>query len=287
MQKNNAKIVDGKELAQEIFDELRIEYQKLNRKASIAVFWAGHNKSIESFIKIKKRFADFLGIDFRLLQYNDANDINKIRSDLKNIDSDAVILQLPLPKGAELSEFTNILDIKKDVDLLKPESFERYRKLSFYELDNSLMPPVAFAVKHILQKYKVSLNNKKIVVLGKGLLVGMPVYELFKKYLRSGKLLNFDANSNESDKQKALNEADIIVSGTGHVSLIKKEDVKEGVVLIDAGTASQKSKSGLAGDIDYACEEKASVFARTPGGVGPLTVAGLYSNLLKILKNNA
>ncbi len=285
MHRNIAKIVDGKALAQEIFDELKIEYRKLNKKAQLAVFWAGSDKSIESFIKIKKHFADFLDIDFKLSQYGATDELDKMYSDMKKTDADAVVLQLPLPKNASYSGFTDALDIKKDVDLLKPESFEKYKRLSFLELDEAIIPPVAFAVSKILQKHDVSLKNKKIVVLGRGILVGLPVYEFFKKYPCIFSVLSFDENSDKNEMLKAIKEADIIVSGTGQVSLVKKDDIRKGVILIDAGTASQKSKSGLAGDIDYECEEKASLFARTPGGVGPLTVAGLYSNMLKMLKS--
>ena len=122
-----------------------------------------------------------------------------------------------------------------------------------------------------------------VLIVGCGKLVGRPVFELFKKF-EAGNLECIDKNTDNQEFKDKLKKADIVVSGAGVPSLIKMEDIKEGVILIDAGTSSQKSSSAILGDIDLLCAEKASLFSKTPGGIGPITIAMLYKNLLLAYK---
>jgi methylenetetrahydrofolate dehydrogenase (NADP+)/methenyltetrahydrofolate cyclohydrolase len=116
--------------------------------------------------------------------------------------------------------------------------------------------------------------------VGRGKLVGEPISILFDKFKFKYDILRLSTPIEE--REKMLSEADLIISGAGDPRIIKKEMIKDGVFLIDAGTSSAKKK--LIGDIDLACLEKASYFSKTPGGVGPITTAVIFDNLKKILK---
>jgi 5,10-methylene-tetrahydrofolate dehydrogenase/methenyl tetrahydrofolate cyclohydrolase len=123
----------------------------------------------------------------------------------------------------------------------------------------------------------VALSSKKIVVLGAGRLVGEPVGMWLKR-----NNVQFDViimETEEEEKLRLIKNADILISGIGVPHFIKPEMLKPGVVLVDAGTSEQMGK--LAGDIDPSCAEVASVFTPVPGGVGPITVAGLFWNLYR------
>ena len=139
------------------------------------------------------------------------------------------------------------------------------------------IPPVAAAVWEILSFYNVSLADKKVLVIGKGKLVGEPVGEMLS---RNGvKYEAIDKDTEEGERLGAIKSADVIISGVGSPHFLKPDMTKEGVVLIDAGTSSDQGR--LLGDIDPACAEKAGLVTPVPGGVGPLTTVCLFMNLIK------
>ena len=164
----------------------------------------------------------------------------------------------------------NAVPANKDVDVLSDGAIEKYEKGEL-----SFVPAVAGAVSEIFKKYKIDFVGKKIAIVGRGRLVGRPVRSFFAREGAEISVINRD----NIDSSNALKEADIIVSGAGSPYLIKPYMIKEGVALIDAGTAEKSGK--LVGDIDPECKEKASLYAPVPGGVGPITIAILFRNLLQ------
>jgi methylenetetrahydrofolate dehydrogenase (NADP+)/methenyltetrahydrofolate cyclohydrolase len=149
--------------------------------------------------------------------------------------------------------------------------------------DSSVDSPVAEAVMEILGQSGISLSDKKNLVVGQGKLVGCPVAN---RLAQEG--FNVEvATINTVDLKKLTLSADIVISGVGKPYFITPDMIKEGVVLIDAGTSDlpfsltgQATK--LAGDFDPACSDKASLFTPVPGGVGPIVVAMLFKNLAKL-----
>jgi 5,10-methylene-tetrahydrofolate dehydrogenase/methenyl tetrahydrofolate cyclohydrolase len=130
-------------------------------------------------------------------------------------------------------------------------------------------------VAYILNDTTTSLVNKKVVIVGRGKLVGEPVAIWFKQ--QGAEPILIDINTPLEDRMVAYKEADIVVSGIGKPHHLKKEFFKSGVILIDAGTSEQAGV--LAGDFDPSCSEIASIITPVPGGVGPLTVACLFRNI--------
>jgi methylenetetrahydrofolate dehydrogenase (NADP+)/methenyltetrahydrofolate cyclohydrolase len=135
---------------------------------------------------------------------------------------------------------------------------------------------VVSAVDEILKRNNVSLKKNKFVVAGKGKLVGRPVAVWLAG--EGADVLAVDDQTGDINKQ--LKQADVIISGIGKPGFITPDMIKDGVVLIDAGTSEQAGK--LAGDIDPACADKASLLTPVPGGVGPVVLSMLFNNLWRL-----
>jgi methylenetetrahydrofolate dehydrogenase (NADP+)/methenyltetrahydrofolate cyclohydrolase len=140
--------------------------------------------------------------------------------------------------------------------------------------------PVAMAVIEVLQRAHVDPVGKRVVVAGAGRLVGAPSAALLKDRGADVTVMSLSSGSLE-----ALKQADIIVLGMGQPHSVVPDMIKDGVVIIDAGTSNAPTggSASLAGDADPRCAEKASVFTPVPGGVGPVAIAMIFRNLLRLL----
>lgn len=259
-------IIDGKKIAADIYLELSDFFKTHHAKLSILV--VGENPVIESFVRIKTRAAERLGI--HILR----EDLKKISSTADVVDAlqrlahsaDALIAQLPLPKHVDLNAVLSSIPTDKDVDALNPRhSTERF-----------VEAPVALAVMEILKRSHIETAGKRVVVIGAGRLVGLPTAEILKKNGATVSMFTLQEGSIED-----LKSADIIVSGAGKPGLIKPEHLKKGVALIDAGASEQGGV--IKGDADPACAEVAPVFTPVPGGVGPVAVAMIFRNLRTLM----
>lgn len=236
-------ILDGKKLSGKILKKLKVEIKRKRLKLKLSIVLVGEDSDSKIFIKQKKKACEKVGIDFELFKFSSKisnSELKKeIRKIIQNPDIKNIVVQLPLPKGLNTEEILNLIPKEKNAEIVSP---------------------VVCAMDRILEEYKISLKNKKIVLIGKGRLVGRPVAIWLKK-----RKLKF------SDIDKIKN-ADVIISGAGRPNLIKGEMVKKGVIVIDVGA-----------DVNFkSVSKKASHITPTPGGVGPVTVACLLQNLVKL-----
>lgn len=265
-------IIDGKKIALGIEQELKEKAQSLPRK-SVAFVLFGNDPASLQFIGIKSRVAERIGIEIKLFHYLEevSNDIalNNIK-EIIDQNFDGIIIQLPLPAGMDTEKILNSIPKELDIDVLGHDA-----KQSYQNKTSNMIPPVAAAVYEILKSINVSMNDKNILIVGNGKLVGEPVGMLLSRENISFSIIDKDTSSIERS-EKLLN-ADIIISGVGVPHMIKPDMVKDGVILIDAGTSESSGK--LAGDIDPSCVEKSLFMTPVPGGVGPVTVVKLFVNL--------
>ncbi|HEY4501556.1 MAG TPA: bifunctional 5,10-methylenetetrahydrofolate dehydrogenase/5,10-methenyltetrahydrofolate cyclohydrolase [Candidatus Paceibacterota bacterium] len=235
-------ILDGKQLAEDILSQIGDTLR--GRKLGIVVN-AG-DPATESFVKIKAKIAGRLGVEV-------------VRGELDDLlkTCDGVLVQLPHPNAGPL---VAQIPSDKDVDALGPAP--------------KVLAPVAGAVKEILSRSGVATGQRAVVV-GEGRLVGRPVAQMLRQE-------GYDVSvvSLEQGNLSQLKDADIVVCGAGSPHLVRPDMLKQGVVLIDAGTSEQAGK--VVGDADPACAEVASVFTPVPGGVGPIAVAMLFKSLLTL-----
>jgi methylenetetrahydrofolate dehydrogenase (NADP+)/methenyltetrahydrofolate cyclohydrolase len=250
-------------------NKLRKEIKKLP-SIRLAVILVGNNPASLNFIKQKQKTAKKIGIQFKLYRLKEniveqllARKVNEIA---KNKNNTGIVIQLPLPRHINEQKILNILPYEKDVDALS--------------VDNPIVePPTASGIMRILEEYNIKTERKNVVIVGKGKLVGKPLAIMMAKI--SANLIICDRKTeNLASKTR---KADILVSAAGQPHLIKENMVKEGTVIVDAGFSKINNK--IVGDVDFEeVKKKASYITPVPGGVGPMTIAMLMNNLIKLAK---
>jgi len=259
-------IVNGKQIAAEILARTKVRAERLERPPLVVALSAEETLATKSYLKIKAARAADAGCDFHVRPYPAEYD-----------DATAVIIQLPLPEGIDTQVACDTLPIGKDADVLS-----RAARAKFEAGDaEALLPPVVGAIKKILESASVSVVGKRAVVIGAGFLVGAPAATWLRQ--QGARVEVFTVESKPEDLVAALRAADVIVSGAGSPHLIKPDMVKDGVVLIDAGTS--ESNGVIVGDADPECASKCSLFTPVPGGVGPIAVACLFENAVMLAQS--
>lgn len=277
MQKISPPVLDGKNIAQEIINELK---GKGRPKKILAAILVGNNPASLGFIKQKKKIAQELGIKFQLYQFNETVSEEDLVKEIKKLGDDkkigGIIIQLPLPVHFNRDRIISAINPQKDIDALNPES-KKY-----------VLPPSVEVVKEILQITNYQLRNKVVAVVGaKGILVGRPVSEWLEG--RCKKLILLDIG----DDLSRIKEADLVITGVGKAGLIKPEMLKNGAGVIDFGYSfatrintdkHADSRGKISGDFDAnKCQVsdvrcQVSFYTPTPGGTGPILVAELFRN---------
>lgn len=261
-------IINGRQIAEDIKQELKAELEGKN--LVLAVIWVGDDPATGKFVALKKKFGEAIGVEVRVLECGEEITEEELAEQMQKLADDSgvngIIVQLPLPKQINVSRILNLIPANKDVDALTD--------------DASVLSPVTGAVKEIFERNNVDLNNKRIVVVGKGKLVGRPTAIWLAQEGYEVEIVD----RSTKDLAGALLGAEVIISGVGEPGLIKPGFIQEGVVLIDAGTSESAGK--LAGDADPACAEKCALFTPVPGGVGPITVAIIFKNLIQLATDN-
>lgn len=273
------KVIDGKLISDEIKAELKQSIKFEMIKPSIAVIQVGDNQASDTYIKMKEKACDEVGIYFRHYKYDDKTSELTIINKIKELNNDeyvnGIIIQLPLPDGYNEKRLVNTIINSKDIDGLTDINTGR-----LVSGRKTLVPCTAAAVMELLKRSNVELKSKHVVLVGKGKLTCKPLIQLF---LNEGATVTV-CHSNTIDLKKHTIDADIIVSATGVNNLIKEDMIKEGAVVIDVGINYETGK--ISGDVDFDnVVKKASLITKTPGGVGPMTVAMLLKNAVYCYQN--
>lgn len=273
-------IIDGRKIASDITNKLTGEVASLSFEPILVDILVGDDPVSMSYVKIKKRVSERVGLEFRLEHLINI-DQSGLEEAIKKISAETrmcgLILQLPLPQGFNSQAACDLIPEIIDVDLLNKRS-----QVKFYNNEISLIPPTAGAVLEVLDSINLDLRTKNILVVGQGSLVGKPVTHL----LRNRGLEVYTADRRTTNIGELMGVADVIISGTGKAHLIKADMVKEGVVIIDAGTA--ESSGEIVGDVDFEnVSLKAAHISPVPGGVGPVTVAKLIENVITVAKQKS
>ena len=260
-------IIDGRKIAEDIRDKLTENVSVSGASPRLVVFTYSPTFETKKFLGIKKKMADKIGIELSVVEFDESSNTEGCVAQIREaVDtSDGIIVQLPFPKNIDESAIISAIPKTHDVD-------------AFNIKDEEVLPPVLGAVVEILERNDIDVCNKKCVVVGAGKLVGAPVAEWLKEAGANLTILT----GKDADISDATKEAEIIILGAGHPNLLTPDMISDGVIIIDAGTSESGGK--LAGDADGACAEKASLFTPVPGGVGPITVAVLFRNLLILSK---
>lgn len=272
------KIIDGKKIKKEILDELKEEVSKLKDKPNFVVIQVGNNEASNVYIKQKAKMAEHIGYGYTHLKLDEniteealLNEIDKLNKD-KNIHG--VLVQMPLPSHIDTNKIQNAVIPEKDVDGLS----DMNAGMLFHGKD-SLFSCTPYGVMELLKRYNINVEGKHAVVVGRSNLVGKPMSIMLTN---AGATVTL-CHSKTKDLAKYTKKADILIVTVGKPKLITADMVRRGTVVIDVGI--NRLESGLCGDVDYEnVSKKCSYITPVPGGVGPMTVAMLGSNVLKAYK---
>jgi len=265
-------IIDGRTIASEVLKDVETS---LNGKRPLTrIIVMRPSAATESYLRIKEVRAYEAGIDLQLIRIEDDATTEDIIQKIELPGANATLVQLPLPEHVDTLKVLAAIPDDKDADVLSESAYERFEKGE----EGALVPPVAGAVAEILARANVEVPGKRAVVVGQGKLVGRPVLALLRRMGADTITIYRDT----PDPASVLKEADIIVSGAGQAHFITPEMIKEGAVLIDAGTS--ESNGAIAGDFHPDCASRTSVFTPVPGGVGPVAVAMLFKNVGELFR---
>lgn len=267
-------IIDGRALAKEVLARTKTRALALGEAPRVSAIVANETPATKSYLSIKAKRAADAGCVLEVVRLPEGSSTAELRSAVLSADADAVIVQLPLPGGVDTQEVCDAIPLTKDADVLSTAArtlFERG-----YLRNTPMVPPVVAAVREIFEKCGVDPKGKQAAVLGDGWLVGNPC----AVWLRQQGAAVVTLTKRSENIPAALRAADIIISGAGVPHLITPDMLKDGIVLIDAGTS--ESNGEVAGDADPVCAEKSSLFTPVPGGVGPLAVACLFENIITL-----
>jgi 5,10-methylene-tetrahydrofolate dehydrogenase/methenyl tetrahydrofolate cyclohydrolase len=288
-------IIDGKKIADTILNEIRDEIiceinddiEKNLVKPKLAVIQVGNKKASSIYIKKKCEACQKVGIDCEVHYLEDTIADEKLVTLIDKLNSNtninAILVQLPIPKHLNESLIMSKIDYSKDVDGFHSQNIGN---LAMEKREPLFIPCTPFGCLELLKREHITIKGKHAVIVGKSNIVGMPMALLLLKEMATVTVCHIET-TNIIDHLKM---ADIVVSACGQAQMIKKDWLKEGVVIIDVGMnsitdGSKKSGYRLVGDVDYEeVKTIASKITPVPGGVGPMTVAMLLANTLKAYK---
>lgn len=261
------KLLNGSELAGYIKERQAKQVRNLRQSHKIlpklAIVVTDPSPVISTYMRMKQRYGDDILIDVELFPTT----MDEIRSVIETCNQNAeihgIIVQLPLSDPAETDEIVALIAPEKDVDGLGP--------------DAQFDPATAMAINWLLTGYGVELTGKKLVIVGNGRLVGAPLYKMWTTSHYAVTVLD----DTVGDLKAELADADVIVTATGVPKLLSSDMIKQEAVVVDAGTASENGV--IVGDLDPDVRSSRDDLTLTPekGGVGPLTVAALFDNVIQ------
>ncbi|MDA0232669.1 MAG: bifunctional 5,10-methylenetetrahydrofolate dehydrogenase/5,10-methenyltetrahydrofolate cyclohydrolase [Chloroflexi bacterium] len=288
-----ARIIDGKAIAAKVRGEVAASVAEFRAARGvipgITVVIVGDDPASHVYVRSKERAAEEVGMSGKVVKLPADTTQEQLIQTVESLNKDAsvhgILVQIPLPDHLDEDEVVRAIDPRKDVDGLHPENVGL-----LFSGQTRFAPATPSGVQRILVEEGVEVRGAHVVIVGRSNLVGKPLAGLL---LGRGKGANATVtvcHTGTRDLAAETRRADILVSATGIPGSITGDMVKQGAVVIDVGTtrvpdSSKRSGFRLAGDVvfDEACEV-ASAITPVPGGVGPMTIAMLLSNVLAAAK---
>lgn len=228
----------------------------------LAIVQVKDDPVINTYVRLKKQYGSDIGVQVDDHKLKQSGIVELLKSLNKEDSVDGIIVQLPLEDEAPTAEILNLVDPNKDVDALgKKSRFE---------------PATPMAIMWLLAGYNVDLLGKKILLIGRGKLVGAPLEKILKNSGHQVEIIDREV----SDLGEHTKDADIIITATGSPAILYSDMIKDGAVVVDAGVASESGKT--VGDLSAEVYQRQDLTI-TPekGGVGPLTVCALFENVIR------
>jgi len=276
---SNTTIIDGKAIAAAILANVKKRIEEINwqNKISLAVILVGSDAASHAYVRRKQEAAAQVGIGCEVFNFPENITAPELMQQIQEIQKRehivGLIVQFPLPDAIweKTRVITSVIDPLKDVDCLSHQTLGQSLMNEGYWL-----PPTVGAITEIFEYYEIDITGKHICLVGRGELIGKPL----AAYLLNKPVTLTVCGRLAQPLAKYTSQADIIISGVGKPGLIGANEIKEGAIVIDAATTYVDGK--VKGDCIFeAIKDKTSFITPVPGGVGPITVAKLFENVLK------
>uniref|UniRef100_A0A6C0CMY4 Uncharacterized protein n=1 Tax=viral metagenome TaxID=1070528 RepID=A0A6C0CMY4_9ZZZZ len=287
----NNNILDGKKTSKTILNEIKdeINQNSWKYKIGLAVIIIGNRSDSEIYVNKKIKACNYVGINSYKIELETNVTNSELLNTIEDLNNDSnvhgILIQLPIPKHLNEEEILKKINYHKDVDGFHASNIGY---LAMERREPLFIPCTPKGCFELLNRYNINVIGKNVVVIGKSNIVGMPMALLMMKHMATVTVCHIETK----DITKHTKNADILIVGVGVPHLVKKNWVKEGVVIIDIGIntiddPTKKSGYKLVGDVDYkAVKDIASFITPVPGGVGPMTVSMLMKNTLISYKNS-
>jgi methylenetetrahydrofolate dehydrogenase (NADP+)/methenyltetrahydrofolate cyclohydrolase len=283
----SAKIISGTETAKAIREELKKEVAELADKVvpGLVTILVGEDPASQSYVAAKNKTAHALGIHSEQVTLDVETSEEDLLALVEKYNKDdkihGILVQLPLPKHIDEAKVLNTINPDKDVDGFHPVNVGR-----MVLGEKCFLPCTPHGVLELLQRSGVETSGAEVVVVGRSNIVGKPVANLMLQKRAAGNATVTLCHTRTKDMDFHTKRADILIVAAGVANMIKADQVKEGVVVIDVGVnrigMTESGKAKLAGDVDFeSVKEKASAITPVPGGVGPMTITMLMKNTVQ------
>ncbi|MBQ3641872.1 bifunctional 5,10-methylene-tetrahydrofolate dehydrogenase/5,10-methylene-tetrahydrofolate cyclohydrolase [bacterium] len=272
-------ILDGKQTAEKITENIKKEVTELKAQPTLAVVLVGSDKASQLYVRNKHKKAEEVGFKSIVINLPEEITENNLLEQILLLNDDvninAILIQLPLPEHINKERILDAIHPLKDVDGFTSYNFGRLA-LGYTPF---AIPCTPKGIIRLLDEYKINIEGKNAIVIGRSNIVGKPTSILMQKRNATVTV----AHSKTKDLKEITKTKDIIISAIGKPKLITADYVKDDAIVIDVGI--NRTDEGLCGDVDYkGVFDKVSYITPVPGGIGPMTIAMLLENTLELYK---
>ncbi|SIQ31256.1 methylenetetrahydrofolate dehydrogenase (NADP+) / methenyltetrahydrofolate cyclohydrolase [Peribacillus simplex] len=275
----SAQIINGKEIAESVRQEISKEVQQLREKnivPGLAVILVGDNQASQTYVRNKQKACEDLGMHSVLIKKPAELTQEELIQSIAELNQDdsihGILVQLPLPGHIQEKAIIEAISPEKDVDGFHPINIGR-----MMTGQDAFLPCTPYGVMVMLEYIDYDLEGKHVVIVGRSNIVGKPAGQLF---LNANATVTY-CHSRTKDLAYYTKQADVVVAAVGKRDTITSDHIKEGAVVIDVGM-NRNDEGKLCGDVAFdEVKEKASYITPVPKGVGPMTITMLMKNTVK------
>ncbi|MFE4705854.1 bifunctional methylenetetrahydrofolate dehydrogenase/methenyltetrahydrofolate cyclohydrolase FolD [Peribacillus simplex] len=275
----SAQIINGKEIAESVRQEISKEVQQLREKnivPGLAVILVGDNQASQTYVRNKQKACEDLGMHSVLIKKPAELSQEELIQSIAELNQDdsihGILVQLPLPGHIQEKAIIEAISPEKDVDGFHPINIGR-----MMTGQDAFLPCTPYGVMVMLEYIDYDLEGKHVVIVGRSNIVGKPAGQLF---LNANATVTY-CHSRTKDLAYYTKQADVVVAAVGKRDTITSDHIKEGAVVIDVGM-NRNDEGKLCGDVAFdEVKEKASYITPVPKGVGPMTITMLMKNTVK------
>ena len=275
----SAQIINGKEIAESVRQEISKEVQQLREKnivPGLAVILVGDNQASQTYVRNKQKACEDLGMHSVLIKKPAELSQEELIQSIAELNQDdsihGILVQLPLPGHIQEKAIIEAISPEKDVDGFHPINIGR-----MMTGQDAYLPCTPYGVMVMLEYIDYDLEGKHVVIVGRSNIVGKPAGQLF---LNANATVTY-CHSRTKDLAYYTKQADVVVAAVGKRDTITSDHIKEGAVVIDVGM-NRNDEGKLCGDVAFdEVKNKASYITPVPKGVGPMTITMLMKNTVK------